>query len=164
MREESTLPMELSYDAVCFDLFGTLVTGEGTAIEGARAALELLPPHRWAIVTSCGAGFARALIAAAQLPAPRVLISADDVGRGKPAPDSYALGAQRLRIVPSRILVVEDSRDGIAAGRAAGMDVIAIARGRGSAFARDATAHVDRFVQMRWALDETGRILVNIAT
>ncbi len=155
--------MELSYDAVCFDLFGTLVTGEGTPIEGARAALQLLPAQRWAIVTSCGARFARALIAAAELPSPHVLISADDVARGKPAPDSYALGAERLRVAPARILVVEDSRDGIAAGRAAGMDVIAIARGRGSAFAREAIASVDRFAQLGWSLDREGHILVNTA-
>ena len=152
--------MELSYEGVCFDLFGTLVTGEGTPIEGAREALKVLPPERWAIVTSCGADFARLLIAAAELPPPRVLISADDVARGKPAPDPYARGAQVLGFAPARILVVEDSRDGIAAGRAAGMDVIAIARGRGLTFAQGAIGQVERLVDLRWSVNDDRTIRV----
>lgn len=154
--------MELSYDGVCFDLFGTLVTGDGQAIEGAKAALELLPDQRWAVVTSCGDGFARALIATAGLPMPKILVSAGDVARGKPAADPYVAGARRLRIDPSRLVVVEDSSDGITAGRAAGMDVIAIARGRGVSFARGAIAHVDRFAQIGWRLDENGSIRIRI--
>jgi mannitol-1-/sugar-/sorbitol-6-phosphatase len=162
MREESTLTMLLSYAGVCFDLFGTLVTGEGRPIEGARAALELLPKERWAIVTSCGSRFARALIAAAELPSPRVLVSADDVTRGKPAPEPYALAASGLRLSPQRIVVIEDSRDGIASGRAAGMDVIAIARGRGSAFASEAIAVVKRFEDLHWSVKDDGSIDVAI--
>jgi len=152
--------MRLSYDAVCFDLFGTLVTGDGAPIGGARAALDVLPPERWAIVTSCDSSFALALIASAGLPLPRVLISADDVMNGKPAPDPYLAGAHALGVHPKRTLVVEDSRDGIAAGRAAGMDVVAIAHGRGLAFARDAIAHVDRFEELRWRINPDGSIAV----
>ena len=136
--------MELSYEGVCFDLFGTLVTGEGVAFSGVSRALTLLPSARWAVVTSCGTRFALALLSAATLPRPTLLVSADDVSRGKPAPDPYLLAAKRLGIAPARLVVIEDSREGIAAGRAAGMDVIAIARGRGAGFARDAIAHVDR--------------------
>ena len=154
--------MVLSYEAVCFDLFGTLVTGEGSAIEGAREALNSLPVERWAIVTSCGAGFALALIAAAGLPAPRVLISANDVANGKPAPEPYALGAERLHFPPAQVLAIEDSRDGIASARAAGMDVVAIARGRGTNFASGAIAQVDRFSQIRWRLESAGAISIAI--
>jgi sugar-phosphatase len=154
--------MRLSYDAVCFDLFGTLVTGEGTAIDGAREALDALPSERWAIVTSCGTSFALALISAAGLRLPRILVSADDVTRGKPAAEPYLVAAARLGVSPKRTLVVEDSRDGIDAGCAAGMDVIAIARGRGVAFAGGAIAHVDRFAELRWLAEDTGNVVVEV--
>lgn len=154
--------MELSYAAVCFDLFGTLVNPEGNAVDGARDALRLLPADRWAIVTSCGSAYARILIASAGLPDPRVLVASDDVERGKPAPDPYVAGAASLRVAPENALVVEDSRDGIAAGRAAGMDVLAILRGRGLAFAREASFQVERFNDIAWALDENGSIRVRI--
>ncbi|MBV8638100.1 MAG: HAD-IA family hydrolase [Candidatus Eremiobacteraeota bacterium] len=154
--------MELSYTAVCFDLFGTLVDPEGNSVDGARGALHLLPADRWAIVTSCGSAYARMLIASAGLPEPQVLVASDDVERGKPAPDPYVTGAERLRVAPGDVLVVEDSRDGIAAGRSAGMDVLAILRGRGLAFARDASFQVERFSDIVWALDENGSIRVQI--
>jgi beta-phosphoglucomutase-like phosphatase (HAD superfamily) len=47
--------------------------------------------------------------------------------------------AARLGIEPRRALVVEDSLQGIAAGREAGMDVVAVLRARPSAFVRAAT-------------------------
>lgn len=112
------------YDAVLFDLFGTLVTDRGDAIEGAQALLDGLPSPRWAIVTSCPLRLAKLLLERAGLPRPAVVISADDVRRGKPAPDGYVLAAQSLGFEPEQCLVVEDSAHGIAAGKAAGMDVI----------------------------------------
>ncbi len=51
-------------------------------------------------------------------------ISRSDVARGKPAPDGYLLAASRLNQRPQNCLVIEDSRTGAAAGRAAGMQVI----------------------------------------
>jgi HAD superfamily hydrolase (TIGR01509 family) len=125
-----------TFDVVLFDLFGTLVTERGEAIDGAAALLEVLPPERWAIVTSCPRGLALELVANAGLPRPRVLVSADDVERSKPAPDCYRLAAARLGSPPERCLVVEDSRQGIAAGVAAGMTVVAIAGGRSFATER----------------------------
>lgn len=52
------------------------------------------------------------------------IVTRADVARGKPAPDGYLLGAQRLGITAGNCLVVEDSRTGAAAGLAAGMQVI----------------------------------------
>jgi mannitol-1-/sugar-/sorbitol-6-phosphatase len=49
------------------------------------------------------------------------------VARGKPAPDPYLLGAERLGVDPADCIVLEDAPAGIAAGRAAGMTVWAVA-------------------------------------
>jgi len=54
-----------------------------------------------------------------------VTVSAEEVARGKPAPDVYLEAAHRLRIDPSRCAAVEDSTNGLRAAAAAGMDVIA---------------------------------------
>jgi HAD superfamily hydrolase (TIGR01509 family) len=54
-----------------------------------------------------------------------VIFSAQDVGRGKPAPDLFLHAAERMGVAPSRCAVVEDSPLGVAAARAAGMDVYA---------------------------------------
>jgi HAD superfamily hydrolase (TIGR01509 family) len=51
------------------------------------------------------------------------IVSSDEVVHGKPAPDVYLLAAARLRVEPRRCLVVEDSYNGVRAGRAAGMAV-----------------------------------------
>ncbi|OIV37287.1 hydrolase [Mangrovactinospora gilvigrisea] len=51
------------------------------------------------------------------------IFSAEDVGRGKPAPDLFLHAAEKMGADPARCLVVEDSPLGVAAARAAGMDV-----------------------------------------
>jgi len=53
----------------------------------------------------------------------RVVVASDEVAHGKPAPDVYLLAAQRLGVDPPDCLVVEDSLNGVLAGRAAGMTV-----------------------------------------
>ncbi|MDH6111177.1 HAD superfamily hydrolase (TIGR01509 family) [Kitasatospora sp. MAP12-15] len=55
-------------------------------------------------------------------PEPRIF-SAQDVGVGKPAPDLFLHAARTLGVEPGRCLVIEDSRNGVLAARAAGMDV-----------------------------------------
>ncbi|MFB7866276.1 HAD family hydrolase [Streptomyces sp. NPDC056069] len=51
-----------------------------------------------------------------------IVFSAEDVGRGKPAPDLFLHAAERMGVVPERCVVVEDSRLGVQAAVAAGMD------------------------------------------
>jgi HAD superfamily hydrolase (TIGR01509 family) len=51
------------------------------------------------------------------------IFSAQDVGRGKPAPDLFLHAAASMGAAPERCAVVEDSPLGVRAARAAGMDV-----------------------------------------
>jgi HAD superfamily hydrolase (TIGR01509 family) len=53
-------------------------------------------------------------------------VSSEEVARGKPAPDVYLEAARLLGVRPERCAAVEDSDNGIRAGNAAGMRVIAI--------------------------------------
>jgi len=56
-----------------------------------------------------------------------VVLTAEDVSKGKPDPEIYLLAAKKLGVPPSECLVLEDSVNGIKAGQAAGMSVVAIA-------------------------------------
>ncbi|MGW1465727.1 HAD family hydrolase [Streptomyces sp. NPDC002308] len=51
------------------------------------------------------------------------IFSAEDVGRGKPAPDLFLHAARSMGVAPERCVVIEDSPLGVEAARAAGMDV-----------------------------------------
>jgi HAD superfamily hydrolase (TIGR01509 family) len=55
-----------------------------------------------------------------------VVLSSEEVDRGKPAPDVYMEAASRLGVAPGAAVVIEDSTNGILAGKAAGMTVIAV--------------------------------------
>jgi HAD superfamily hydrolase (TIGR01509 family) len=52
------------------------------------------------------------------------VFSAEQVGRGKPAPDLYLFAAEKMAVAPGRCIVVEDTSPGVRAGVAAGMTVI----------------------------------------
>lgn len=53
-------------------------------------------------------------------------MSNEDVARGKPDPEMYLKGAERLQLAPSECLVVEDNENGIRAARAAGAHVMVV--------------------------------------
>ncbi|CAA9261567.1 MAG: hypothetical protein AVDCRST_MAG77-2703 [uncultured Chloroflexi bacterium] len=55
-----------------------------------------------------------------------VVVSGDDVVRGKPDPEIFLLAAERLGVTPTACTVIEDSRHGVAAALAAGMAVVAV--------------------------------------
>jgi HAD superfamily hydrolase (TIGR01509 family) len=55
-----------------------------------------------------------------------VLQTADGLERGKPDPEIYRIACQKLGLPPGRCVVLEDARNGVLAGRAAGCRVIAV--------------------------------------
>ena len=95
-------------------------------ISGAATFLAALPAKRWAIVTSAPRALALARLKAAGLAEPVLMITADDVTHGKPSPEGYWLAAERLGVDIADCLVFEDATAGIAAGEAAGAEVVVI--------------------------------------
>ncbi|MFI7538487.1 HAD-IA family hydrolase [Streptosporangium sp. NPDC049376] len=57
------------------------------------------------------------------------VFSAGEVARGKPAPDLFLHAARRMGVHPSACVVVEDSKYGVQAARAAGMCALGYAGG-----------------------------------
>ncbi|ARF50880.1 MULTISPECIES: sugar phosphatase [Pantoea] len=98
------------------------------ALPGALALLTQLNELQipWAIVTSGSVPVAHARHKAAGLPLPAVFITAEQVAKGKPEPDPYLLGAERLKLSPADCVVVEDAPAGVIAGLSAGCAVIAV--------------------------------------
>lgn len=84
-----------------------------------------LPRDRWTVVTSATDRLARERLAAARVPVPNNIVSAESVHEGKPSPAPYLAGAELLGILPAECVVFEDSASGVAAGHAAGCTVIA---------------------------------------
>jgi sugar-phosphatase len=134
-----TLPAgaDLDAEAAAFEAAEVADTEGVVALPGAA---EVLAAPVVAIVTSCTLRLARARLAAAGLQEPAVLVTADMVEHGKPAPDAYLLAAERLGVAPAGCIVLEDAPAGVEAGRAAGMAVWAVA----TTHAPDALAAADR--------------------
>jgi beta-phosphoglucomutase-like phosphatase (HAD superfamily) len=83
---------------------------------------------RTALVSSASAAnVALALRALALEQSFELVVAADDVSLGKPAPDPYLLVADKLGIEPSTMIVFEDSVAGIVSAQAAGARCVAIA-------------------------------------
>lgn len=55
-----------------------------------------------------------------------VVVTPEDVERGKPSPDMFLLAASRMAVPPQRCLVFEDATPGFDAATAAGMKYVAV--------------------------------------
>jgi beta-phosphoglucomutase len=76
-------------------------------------------------------------------------VTGQDVTRGKPAPDTFLKAAEKLSLNADRCVVVEDAVQGIEAGRAAGMAVVAVTTTRSRADLARADIIVDSLTQLR---------------
>jgi sugar-phosphatase len=95
-------------------------------IAGAVDFVKRLPPDRWAVVTSATVPLAEARLKAAGVTPPALMITAEQVARGKPDPMGYRLAAERLGVDIADCLVFEDAEAGIRAGEAAGAGVVVV--------------------------------------
>jgi HAD superfamily hydrolase (TIGR01509 family) len=55
-----------------------------------------------------------------------IVVTTDDVARGKPAPDMFLLAAKLMQVAPEKCLVFEDAEPGIMAAKAAGMQWVRV--------------------------------------
>jgi sugar-phosphatase len=118
---------------------------EGVVVmPGAAELINSVPDGRWCVVTSGTRYLATSRLRLANLPMPRVLVSADDVTKGKPHPQPYLKGARLLGMNPAECLVIEDAPAGIRAAHAGGMKVIAIT----STYPASALVEADTVVEM----------------
>jgi beta-phosphoglucomutase len=74
----------------------------------------------------------------------QLVLSQDDVTRGKPDPQPYLLAAERLRLPPQELLVFEDTDVGVASAKAAGTHVVGLTRTLGASRMAAADELVER--------------------
>jgi sugar-phosphatase len=104
------------------------VKAEGEAMPGVIAAIALFGRCglRLAIASSSPRRLIDAVCGRLGLDGIEVRCSAMDEARGKPAPDVYLTAARRLGVAPANCLALEDSPNGVAAAKAAGMRCVAV--------------------------------------
>lgn len=129
---------------------------------GAVELVSAIPEGRWCVVTSGTRHLATTRLRLAEIPVPKVMITADDVANGKPHPEPYLTGAKLLGVNPAGCLVIEDAPAGIRSAHAGGMKVVAIT----STYAGDALGHADAVVgklgQIRVMTNRAERLVVEV--
>ena len=118
--------LDMAQEVALLDELEIHHTGRGEAIMGSRALLSRLPAERWALVTSASQRVALHRLESAGLPLPTLLVGAEDVVHGKPDPEPYLLGAERLGVAPADCLVFEDAPAGIQSALRAGCAVVQV--------------------------------------
>ena len=116
-------------------------------IDGVHAvpgALELLAELNdrdipWTIVTSCTTDLAIARTRAGKIPMPANSVTFDQVTRGKPFPEPFILGADRLGMPTDLCWAIEDAPGGVTSAKDAGCQVAAVL----TTHSRDQLAHAD---------------------
>jgi sugar-phosphatase len=101
-----------------------LSAAQTIALPGAVELIHSLREGTWTVCTSANPNLGRARLLAAGLLVPQTLVTAADVARGKPHPDPYLLGAERLGFAPEDCVVFEDAVAGAEAAIAAGVGLV----------------------------------------
>ncbi|KAI0248092.1 HAD-like protein [Lactifluus subvellereus] len=124
-------PEEVAAGIVRFE--EAVIEGGPIALPGAKALLaqidagSSLSARGWTIVTSATNVYTPKALSRTGIQSPAAgYVTSDDVKRGKPLPDPYLAGAERVGADPKNCLVVEDAPSGLLAGRAAGARTLAV--------------------------------------
>ena len=132
------------------EVYAHLAATEGQIIEGVRPFLDLLAEHKVALAICSGAllGEIKVILQRAGLEGffP-VIVSADQVTKGKPHPEGFLLTLKRLNetvgpVRAEQCVVVEDSHWGLDAAIAAGMHTVAVT----NSYSADQLAMAERIV------------------
>lgn len=111
------------------DIFADILPTRLRALPGLERLLEALEsvPVPKAIATSSGRAYTATVLSQFNyLPRFQFVLTGEDVREGKPAPEVYLTAAERFRVPPSALLVLEDSENGCRAGVAAGAFTVAV--------------------------------------
>ncbi|MGG5827588.1 HAD-IA family hydrolase [Aeromonas salmonicida] len=154
--------LDMAQEVALLDELEIHHTGRGEAIMGSRALLSRLPAERWALVTSASQRVARHRLESAGLPLPTLLVAAEDVVHGKPDPEPYLLGAERLGVAPVDCLVFEDALAGIQSALRAGCAVVQVGGKR--LLDPAVIAVIQDWRQVSMEVDEKGMLQVGLLT
>lgn len=128
--------LPVSWETEVAPLYAQAFADELVAVDGIREVLELLArDHSTLPICVASSSKHTSIRRSLDLTGLRHhfgedrIFSAQDVEHGKPAPDVFLHAAAAMGVDPARCTVIEDSAHGVAAGRAAGMRVLAYSGG-----------------------------------
>jgi sugar-phosphatase len=150
-------------EAAALDALEATTTDGVHAVPGAAELVAALPAGRWAIVTSGSRDVAALRLRHAGIRRPAVLVTGQDVPRGKPDPAGYALAASRLGVDARACVAIEDAPVGVAAARAAGARVIALTTTHRAPALAAADEVLDTLMGVRVTQDPGGVLRVAVA-
>ncbi|WP_433636290.1 HAD-IA family hydrolase [Kluyvera georgiana] len=135
-----------------------------TPVPGAREFLQSLNSLSvpWAIVTSGSLKVASARIHHAGLPFPNVLITSEDITRGKPDPQPFLLGAQRLNISAFHCVAFEDSCAGLLSAQAAQCAVVEVLTPQSAAHDLEVFATIPYYQNLSVSRKDSGTFFLSI--
>ena len=133
-----------------------------SAMPGAIELVRAVPEGRWGVVTSGTRHLATKRLRLFGIPIPKVMVTADDVAKGKPDPAPYLRGAELLGVNPSECLVIEDAPAGIKSAHAGGMKVIGLTSTYPAAALSEADAVVKKLSQLQVAREDVRKIVVSV--
>src|SRR5258708_3514318 len=130
---------------------------------GAVELVRSIPEGRWGVVTSGTRLLASARLRFGGLPVPKILVTAEDVANGKPHPEPYLKGAERMGVKPADCLVIEDAPAGIQAAHAGGMKGVGITSTYAASGLGEADAVVQKLRQIQIGLNSGRRFAVTVS-
>ena len=133
-----------------------------SAMPGAIELVRAVPEGRWGVVTSGTRHLATKRLRLFGIPIPKVMVTADDVAKGKPDPAPYLRGAELLGVNPSECLVIEDAPAGIKSAHAGGMKVIGLTSTYPAAALGEADAVVKKLSQLQVSREDVRKIVVSV--
>jgi len=133
-----------------------------SAMPGAIELVRAVPEGRWGVVTSGTRHLATKRLRLFGIPIPKVMVTADDVAKGKPDPAPYLRGAELLGVNPAECLVIEDAPAGIKSAHAGGMKVIGLTSTYPAAALGEADAVVKKLSQLQVSREDVRKIVVSV--
>lgn len=120
--------LEAEAAAALFDMDGTLIDSTAVVVEvpGAAVLVERPAGIPFAVVTSAPRELARRRLRAAGMDLPDVVVAAEDVSAGKPAPDAYLRAAALLGVEAHRCIAFEDAEAGLIAAVGSGARTVVV--------------------------------------
>ncbi|KQO63908.1 phosphatase [Curtobacterium sp. Leaf261] len=142
------------------DLSGGGGDGGIVEIDGAAAFVRSLEDLGVpvALVTSAPRDLAVSRMQAAGVPVPDVVVTAEDVPRGKPAPDCYLQAAELLGLDPADCIAFEDAPAGVESAVASGAQVVVV--GDLSSPVTEGLDRLPGYVGVEVTRDSDGRVRV----
>lgn len=114
----STEEYQASYDYI--NLLEIAEAANTKPLPGTMEFLSQLPQGCWNIVTGANPDLAKVRLEAAGIAIPETLVTAYDAKKGKPDPEPYLLGAEKISIPIQDCVVFEDAPAGLVAGQRGG--------------------------------------------